>query len=539
MAAMGEERGWEPLAPPRGRAAAAFEASPFTRLARAHALGMAGDTLITLALANSLFFNIEPDAARWRIALYLLLTMAPFAVVSPLIGPAIDRAKGGRRLMVIGSAALRAGVSLLMIGHIDTLLLFPEAFVVLVLSKGYHVAKNALVPTTVSSDAELVEANSKLSLLSGVVGFVAALPGLAVLVLLGSEWVLGLAALVFVGATVLSFQLPRTAVAPKPEGEAERTELRAASILLAATATMLLRGIVGFLTFLIAFSFRNLEAPTWWFGVAVAASGIGTLLGALVAPRMRRVTREELILIGGLVGALGTGLIMAVGSGSNLVAASATALSVGLAAAAGKLAFDAIVQRDAPDANRGRAFARFETRFQLAWVVGAFLPVVIPIPAQVGYLIIAAVAGFAAVTYLLNLRQIRHLSPQQADDLLAERRRVRRERSRLVVGRALGRLRRVGPRSRSSSPTAPAPADETMEVVPVDLEPSGDTAPTGAPPSDPPPQFAGPPPEASAPHGPSAADDAPHYAGPPPDPEGGQAVTERLRPPDPGHGREP
>ena len=38
-----------------------------------------------------------------------------------------------------------------------------------------------------------------------------------------------------------------------------------------------------------------------------------------------------------------------------------------------KLAFDSIVQRDAPDANRGRSFAKFETRFQIIWVVGALL----------------------------------------------------------------------------------------------------------------------------------------------------------------------
>ena len=46
-----------------------------------------------------------------------------------------------------------------------------------------------------------------------------------------------------------------------------------------------------------------------------------------------------------------------------------------------KLAFDSLVQRDAPDANRGRSFARFETRFQLVWVIGALLPLLLlPIP---------------------------------------------------------------------------------------------------------------------------------------------------------------
>ncbi|MFP3901280.1 MAG: hypothetical protein ACLFXM_10520, partial [Acidimicrobiia bacterium] len=78
------DTGWEPLrVPPRRVGAEAFITTPFSRLARTHALSVAGDTLITVALAGSLFFSIEPDAARGRVALYLALTMAPFSVVAP------------------------------------------------------------------------------------------------------------------------------------------------------------------------------------------------------------------------------------------------------------------------------------------------------------------------------------------------------------------------------------------------------------------------------------------------------------------------
>ncbi|MEM8905485.1 MAG: hypothetical protein AAGF02_17410, partial [Actinomycetota bacterium] len=86
---------------PHGPGREAFVVTPFTRVARTHAVLVAGDALIALALAGSLFFSIEPDAARTRIALYLAFTIAPFALVSPLIGPAIDRARGGRRLMIV------------------------------------------------------------------------------------------------------------------------------------------------------------------------------------------------------------------------------------------------------------------------------------------------------------------------------------------------------------------------------------------------------------------------------------------------------
>ena len=84
-----------------------FVLSPFVRLSRVHALSAAGDAMITVALAGSLFFSIDPSAARWRVGLYLALTIAPFAVVSPLIGPVIDRYAGGRRLMILAINILR------------------------------------------------------------------------------------------------------------------------------------------------------------------------------------------------------------------------------------------------------------------------------------------------------------------------------------------------------------------------------------------------------------------------------------------------
>ena len=69
--------------------------------------------------------------------------------------------------------SLRALVYLLMIFHVDDLLLYPLVFVALVMQKTYAVSKCALVPLVVRSDEELVEANSKLGLISGVVGALA------------------------------------------------------------------------------------------------------------------------------------------------------------------------------------------------------------------------------------------------------------------------------------------------------------------------------------------------------------------------------
>ena len=403
---MALDNGWDPLSKPKRReGASAFVVTPFTRLARTHAAAVAGDTLIALALANSLFFDIDPNAARSKVALYLALTMAPFAVVAPLIGPALDRMRGGRRFMVIGANALRAVLCVLMIGDLDNMLLFPEAFAVLVLAKSYHVAKSAIVPTVVRSDDELVEANSRLSFLSGVITFGAAVPGLLASVVAGSQGVLVLAVGVFAVAAVFGIKVPATQIAADHTSETEREELRGIGIVLAASAMGTLRGIVGFLTFLIAFSLRSSDAPLWQFGVVVSASGVGSLLGSLVAPALRRNGTAEERILQIVVAATAAAAILAAWAG-GIGAAAALALFVGLAASSGKLAFDSVVQRDAPDANRGRSFARFETRFQLTWVIGAFLPVVITIPMEIGFIVIAVAATIAVVSYLAGLRAL-------------------------------------------------------------------------------------------------------------------------------------
>jgi hypothetical protein len=397
--------GWRPLSGPRPTNAA-MAASPFSRLAIAHAFSVGGDTLLTIALAGSLFFSISPTAAKGKVALYLALTVAPFAVVGPLIGPLLDRSRGGRRLVMAGTNAGRAIACFMMANDLKGLLLFPEAFAFLVLSKAYSITKSALVPAAVIDHDELVEANSKLQLIGVAVGFVAALPGALLLKTAGGEWTLRLASVVFVLGAAGALRIAPAAAVAAPPAPGERHELRAAGIILAASAMGLLRAIVGFLTFQVAFSFRRGHAPSWWFGIVLAVSAAATFVGAVSAPRFRQSVREERMLVASLAVVAVVGLVATRGNSVRFWSAI-LAGAVGLAASTGKLAFDSIVQRDAPDAARGRSFARFETRFQLLWVAGAFLPVVVPIPGRVGFLVIAATAGFAAVSYVLGQRATR------------------------------------------------------------------------------------------------------------------------------------
>lgn len=408
---------------------------PFTWLARTHLLSAAGDALIAIALAGSLFFNLDPAAARPRVALYLLVTMAPFAVVGPLIGPLVDRSRGGRRGMIIGAGIARAVLALLMVRHLDSLLLFPEAFGALVAGKTYHVAKSAVVPGLVREERDLVEANSKLMLLSGLGGALAAGPGV-LLSLASSRWVLVLAAVVFVLMTFPARRLPRFAVRPRTLDDAPPASpapeppspppqrwrrpsdnytgpwvdppddmrpapaaatRRRGGMLLAGSAMGVVRAMTGFTLFLIAFWLRTDDAAPWWFGFMFTASAVGQLIGAVGAPWLRRRVREEVLLASTLL--LAAAVSFYVVTAPDRFSVLVLAMVIGLMSALGKLCFDAIVQRDEVPADRGRTFARFETRFQLMWVIGGLVPVAAPsgiLPLRAGVMLLG-IAGLVAV----------------------------------------------------------------------------------------------------------------------------------------------
>jgi len=363
----------------------------------------ASDAVVAVALAGSLFFDIDPNAARWRVTAYLLFSLAPFAIVAPFIGPMIDRVRGGRRIVVVAIAAIKVLTCLVLTFHLDSWAVFPLGFLLLVLQKAYAVSRMAMVPSVVQGADELVEANAKLSLIAGFVGFAAAIPAL-MLQLIDPKVTMALAVMISLVAVVVSLALPRVLVAAEPADELERAELRSAGILLAASAMAVLRAAVGFLTFLIAFSFRRDGVATAWFGVVAMMSVLGMLAGNGAGGFLRERLREERMLLIGLVITAFGGVVLTFMAG--LGSASFMGLLLGFSAAFGRLGFDAIVQRDAPDANRGRAFARFETRFQLAWVLAAAVPVVFPIPLPAGFFILGITALAAAVSYLVSSRRL-------------------------------------------------------------------------------------------------------------------------------------
>ena len=335
-----------------------------------------------------------------------MISFAPFLLVAPLVGPVIDRAAGGRRTVIQLIAGTRVVLALAIAASLQSLRLFPLVFLALVLQKAYIVSKQALVPSVVRSDTELVEANSKLGVIAGLTGFVAVIPAALIQFTPARGWgTLIYSAALFAFALASATRLPPDVVAATPAQAAERVQLHSVGLQLAAVAMMTLRAAVGFVFFLLAFWLRTQTAGTLWFGVAVAMSAGGTIVGNALSPRIRARVREELMLAGALGLSAAAGLVAALMAGVG--AGVMLAVAVNFSAAVGRLAFESIVQRDAPQANRGRAFARFETRFQLAWALAALIPVVIVMPGWVGFLIVGVVCAGALANFVAGTRSSR------------------------------------------------------------------------------------------------------------------------------------
>jgi MFS transporter len=194
------------------------------------AAGAAGDAFVTIALAGTLFFSTSLDQARGRIALTLLITMAPFAVLAPVIGPMLDRARQGRRYLLAGTLMARG---LLCWGMVDAVLhndvvgLLPAAFGVLVLQKAYAVTRASVTPRLLPREITLVAANSRTGMASLIASSVAGLTALGIEFVAGggangAAWVLRVGTVVYIAATALSFRVPDhvDAFDRKPEGNA-------------------------------------------------------------------------------------------------------------------------------------------------------------------------------------------------------------------------------------------------------------------------------------------------------------------------------
>nr|WP_152892548.1 MFS transporter [Streptomyces adustus] len=392
------------------------------KLIELHAVNGAGDVMITVALASTVFFSVPTDEARGRVALYLAITMAPFTVLAPVIGPLLDRLPHGRRAAMAAAMLARALLALVLSGAVITgsLELYPAALGVLVASKAYGVVRSAVVPRLLPPGFSLVKANSRVTL-GGLLATGAAAPVGAGLQVLGPRWPLYGAFVIFVAGTFLSFTLPHKVDSAKGEDiallasdeehvrgprrrEARRLGLRTVgpAVTHALGANAALRCLTGFLIFFLAFLLREHpmtgQSAAVSLGIVGVAAGVGNALGTAVGAWLRS-RAPEIIIVTVVAIVLGAAVTAAVFFGAVLVACL-TAIA-GFAQALAKLSLDALIQRDVPEPVRTSAFARSETLLQVSWVFGGAVGIVLPLNGTLG---LAVAACIVAVGWLTTAR---------------------------------------------------------------------------------------------------------------------------------------
>jgi hypothetical protein len=365
----------------------------FRDLALVQVASTAHDTLVAVALAGTLFFSVPSAEARGNVALYLLLTVAPFALIGPLLGRLLDRSTLAMRAVLVLAAIGRAVLAVSLIERHDSWLLFPVAFGLLVLSRVHAIARHSLLPVALDEPRALVAANGRLAWIGVLAGGLAAPLGLGAIQLLGPSGALGLAAV----AALLNAQVGRRL--PDPRGDAgfrpatspvPRLHLPP-KVRMAQIATGAVRLINGFLLLLLAFAFHEAQAGLLDFGAVLAAAGVGFAIASLAAPHLERRLREEPMVVAAL--AVEAAAAFSAGQWFELPTAAALAAAAGFAWGTAKLAFDGLLQAAVPHERRGAAFTRSETLFAVAWVLGAVVPTALPLPTGLGL----AMAGFAAL----------------------------------------------------------------------------------------------------------------------------------------------
>ncbi len=376
------------------------------RLIELHACNAAGDAALAISLAGTLFFQVPSDQARGQIALFLGITMLPFAVMAPLIGPFLDRFRRGRRWAIGVTMALRALGCWSLAGAVahESAWMFPAALACLIASKAYGVTRASAVPRLIPAGLTLVKANSRISL-AGIAGAAVSAPLAGLTSWVGPDLSLRYATLVFVGGTVLAILLP--ARVDSSEGE-EPVDLRDVTesgnrsrragitpvVVTALRCNAGLRMLSGFLTMFMAFLLRNEPIHGWenrrtlLLALVIGSAGAGSTLGT-VAGSMVKARTPEVIVLATLVVDATAAVYAAFFFG--LVPAMILGLVAGMSQSLGKLSLDALIQREVPEAVRTSVFARSETLLQLSWVIGGFLGVFMPQVAKLGLSIVAVV----------------------------------------------------------------------------------------------------------------------------------------------------
>ncbi|MDV6277083.1 MFS transporter [Rhodococcus erythropolis] len=405
--------------------------SGLTALTYAVMTNNATDAAISVALANTLFFSAATGEDKTKVALYLLITIAPFAVIAPLIGPMLDRLQRGRRIALASSFGVRTLLAVILVFNFDSWILYPAALGMMVLSKSFSVLKSAVTPRVLPPEIDLVRVNSRLTvfgLIGGTIGAGAVAGALALA--FGSTGALWFAVAVTVFGAYLSMRIPswvevtegevpatityhpdeaHHAGSAPPQPNAKPAKVRqplGRAVIIGLWGNGTIRVLTGFLTLYIAFvaKSRTDHEPlqqAMMLGLVGAAAGLGNFAGNAAGARLK-LGRPALIVLRCTASVWIIAVIAALTD--NLMTAALATLIASAASALAKVSLDASLQHDLPEESIASGFGRSETVLQLSWVLGGALGVLLPTEYWIGFTVVSVFLTIGLLQTFLSYR---------------------------------------------------------------------------------------------------------------------------------------
>ena len=224
----------------------------------------------------------------------------------------------------------------------------------------------------------------------------------------GAAWSLRYAFVVFVVATILAIRLPSRVDSTQGEdnigflrgdnpddpraAQARGTVRIPRSMAFALRANCGPRWLSGFLTLFMAFLLRvhpiSGHSPQFLLAAVFGAAGLGNFVGIAVGSVMKSVNPKVTVVLAMLADAAAA-VFAALTYG--LFPLMILGFTAGVAQCLAKLSLDSTIQRDVPERVRTSAFARSDTTLQLAWVIGGFVGIALPLNPRVGMITAAVV----------------------------------------------------------------------------------------------------------------------------------------------------
>jgi hypothetical protein len=397
----------------RAAGADGADRSGLKALTYASMMDYATDAAVAVALANTLFFSAATAESKTKVALYLLITVAPFALVAPVIGPLLDRVQRGRRVALAASFLGRGTLAVVMAFHFDDWGLYPAALGALVLSKSFTVLRAAVTPRVLPEAITLVTTNSRLTVFGLLAGGVFGAGAAGIARLTGSPGALVYTALLCALGVWLCLRIPRWVEVTSGEVPASlrartpgaKRQPMGRRVVVSLWANGTIRVLTGFLMLFVAFVIKaqteqDPSRQVLLLGMIGAAAGAGSILGNAIGSR-QRFDRSDLVVLGCVSVCLAGAVTVAVLPGEPT--AAGCALAAATASALAKVCLDAVIQRDLPERSRASAFGRSETVLQLAWVFGGALGVLLPPVYWIGFGVVALLVALGgAQTWLIG-----------------------------------------------------------------------------------------------------------------------------------------